>query len=138
MKRYTLWAAMLLMALNVSLANNDEAIAVAETAAYSWLARTDAEDYAGSWTNASSLFQAAITQSKWEQALSAARGPFGSLKSRELKSAEFYTTLPGAPDGEYVVLTFNSSFDQKASAVETVTVMLDRDASWRVSGYFIR
>jgi len=46
--------------------------------------------------------------------------------------------LPGAPDGQYVLIQFNASFEQKAHAVETVTPMLERDGTWKVSGYFIR
>ena len=70
--------------------------------------------------------------------MSAARKPLEELVSREVASAEFHLTLPGAPDGEYVVLTFNSSFGKKAVAVETVTMMKEADGAWRVSGYFIR
>ena len=138
MKQQITWIAVLLMAFSISLAADDEAITVAETAAYSWLAQADSDDFSGSWTSASSIFRAAVTQAEWERALSTARGPFGELISRDLGSADFYTTLPGAPDGEYVVMQFNSSFAQKATAVETVTVMLDSDRSWRVSGYFIK
>lgn len=138
MKQLTLLVAMLLVSTIQTLASDEEAISVAETTASSWLNLTDVEDFGASWTEASSLFKAAVTESEWKQALTAARRPFGQLKSRELESATFYTTLPGAPDGEYVVLILSSSFDQKASAVETVTVMLDQDESWRVSGYFIK
>lgn len=46
--------------------------------------------------------------------------------------------LPGAPDGEYVVIQYESSFEHKQSAVETVTPMLDKDGKWRVSGYYIK
>ena len=48
------------------------------------------------------------------------------------------TTLPGAPDGEYVVLQFDTSFEQKAAAVETVTTIREKDGTWHVGGYFIR
>jgi hypothetical protein len=47
-------------------------------------------------------------------------------------------SLPGAPDGEYVVIQFATSFENKKSAIETVTPMLDSDGEWRVSGYFIK
>jgi len=57
---------------------------------------------------------------------------------RELGSAKYSTTLPGAPDGEWVVLKLNTTFENKAVAVETVTVMRDLDGKWRVAGYFIR
>ena len=51
----------------------------------------------------------------------------------------FYTTnLPGAPDGEYVVIQYKTSFQNKASAIETVTPMRDPDGVYRVSGYYIR
>ena len=123
---------------SVALADNDESIRSAETAAHSWLELADQGGFENTWLQASSLFRAAVTQAEWERALAAARGPLEELVSRNLASAEFYLTLPGAPDGEYVVLTFDSVFTKKAAAVETVTVMKDADGSWRVSGYFIR
>ena len=66
------------------------------------------------------------------------RGPLGKLVSRKLKSREYTEKMPGAPDGKYVVIQYDSVFEKKASAVETVTSMADPDGAWRVSGYFIR
>ncbi|HEY5894810.1 MAG TPA: DUF4019 domain-containing protein, partial [Chthoniobacterales bacterium] len=60
------------------------------------------------------------------------------LVSRKLKSAKYTKTLPGAPDGEYVILQFNTTFANKKEAVETVTPMLAQDGKWKVSGYFIK
>jgi hypothetical protein len=62
----------------------------------------------------------------------------GRLRSRVLQSARFESTLSGAPDGEYVVLKFASSFEHKTAAVETVTPTKDEDGTWRVSGYYIK
>ena len=67
-----------------------------------------------------------------------AREPFGANTTRELTSSRYRTTLPGAPDGEYVVIQFKSSFEKKKSAVETITPMLDDGGTWRVSGYFMK
>jgi hypothetical protein len=36
------------------------------------------------------------------------------------------------------VIQFATSFENKKTAVETVTPMRDGDGAWRVSGYFIR
>ena len=66
------------------------------------------------------------------------RGSLGGLKSRRLVSAKYTRSLHGAPDGEYVVIQFATSFEKRAEATETVTPMKDRDGRWRVSGYFIR
>jgi hypothetical protein len=67
-----------------------------------------------------------------------ARKPLGALVSRKLKSAQYATSLPGAPDGQYVVIQYDTVFQNKSAAVETVTPMLDKDGHWRVSGYYIR
>jgi predicted SnoaL-like aldol condensation-catalyzing enzyme len=60
------------------------------------------------------------------------------LISRKVKSATYTTSLPGAPDGQYVVIQFNTSFENKKSRVETVTPRMDSDGKWRVSGYYIK
>jgi hypothetical protein len=46
--------------------------------------------------------------------------------------------LPGAPDGSYVVFQFDTVFEQKAAAVETLTAGREPDGTWHVIGYFIR
>jgi hypothetical protein len=54
-----------------------------------------------------------------------------------VESAQYRTSLPGAPDGEYVVIRFKTEFENKKEAYETVTPMKDKDGEWRVSGYYI-
>jgi hypothetical protein len=66
------------------------------------------------------------------------RKPLGMALTREIISKQYMTSLPGAPDGEYVVIQHSTSFENKKSTVETVTPMLDKDNIWRVSGYFIK
>ncbi len=119
-------------------AGNAAAEKQARRAAVAWLALVDAGDYSGSWDAAAGYFRAAITKDKWRQALTPVRTPLGKLVSREFKSAQYATSLPGAPDGEYVVIQFATAFENKAASVETVTPMLDKDGKWRVSGYFIK
>ena len=110
----------------------------AQKAAEHWLALIDAGKFADSWESASGYFKKAVSKEKWESSLNVVRQPLGALVSREFKSAKYTKTLPGAPDGEYVVLQFHTSFSNKKEAVETVTPMLDKDGQWRVSGYFIK
>ncbi len=110
----------------------------AQTAAKAWLALVDAEKYGQSWNEAALLFRSAVMKVDWERAAKATRDPLGAVKSRTLKSANFTRSLPGAPDGEYVVIQFDAQFANKASAVETVTPMRDKDGAWRVAGYYIR
>ena len=109
----------------------------ARRAALEWLALVDAKQYEASWMQAASFFRAQVSTSDWLKAVSAARSPLGEFVARDLISATYATNLPGAPDGEYVVLQFQTHFENKSQAVETVTPMLD-DGQWRVSGYYIR
>jgi len=110
----------------------------AVSSAQKWLGMIDDGKYAESWKDAAELFRDAVTQEQWEQSLQVVRKPLGRLLSRTVKSKSYKTSLPGAPDGEYVVIEFSTSFERKKSAVETVTPMRERDGKWRVSGYYIK
>ena len=93
---------------------------------------------AESWKAAASLFREKVTAAQWEDAVRSARGPLGPVESRKRVSAQYTRTLPGAPDGEYVVIRYETIFQNKKSGIETVTPMKDKDGVWRVSGYFIQ
>lgn len=110
----------------------------AQAAAEAWLELVDTGQYDTSWKEASAFFRGAVTREQWDQALGATRAPLGSLVSRRVQSRTYTEQVPGAPDGRYVVLQFETVFENKASAVETVTPMVDEDGAWRVSGYFIK
>ena len=115
-------------------ATNQAAIVSAQT----WVALVDAEKYARSWEDAAAVAKGMVNQSVWESGIRAARAPLGKLVSRKFKSAQATTALPGAPDGSYVVIQFDTVFEHKAIAVETITPMLEKDGQWRVSGYYIK
>ncbi len=108
------------------------------TAARQWLAVVDAGDYAESWRQAAAYLRNAVPVERLQQSLKAVRAPLGAVISRTLLSAVYQKSLPGAPDGEYVVIQFRTSFENKKEAVETLTPMLETDGVWRVSGYYIR
>jgi Protein of unknown function (DUF4019) len=130
-------ATFILVGFPASAADSD-AVAQAQVAAKGWLGLTDSSKYGQSWDDAASFFKAAITRADWEKAVKGVRSPLGAVKARKVKSATFTRTLPGAPDGEYVVIQFESQFENKAAAIETVTPTHDKDGTWRVSGYFIK
>ena len=118
--------------------DNDPTVAEAVTAAQSWLSLVDSGQYSESWEASSEIFRTAVTQDQWTKTMETLRRPLGNTLNRELSSKEYHTTLPGAPDGEYVVITFKTSFANKKSAYETITPMKEKDGKWRVSGYYIK
>lgn len=110
----------------------------AQEAGVQWLNTIDAAKYAESYDMAAPMFKVAVTKPDWERAMNAARAPLGTNNSRQLASATYATSLPGAPDGKYVVMQFNSVFQNKKAAVETLTMILGDDGKWRPTGYFIK
>ena len=129
---------MVLLSVNSVMAEDVEKERSAVSAAEKWLTMVDEGKYGASWNEAAEYFKAAIKQDQWEKSLQAVREPLGKLNSRAVKSKIYKTSLPGAPDGEYVVIQFETSFENKKSAIETVTPMMDKDGNWRVSGYYIK
>ncbi len=107
-------------------------------AATEWLKIIDDGKYDDSWKDASSFFKSHVSEEQWAQQVGPARGSLGAVVARKVKSAMYLTTMPGAPDGQYVVIQYQTTFAHKKSAIETVTPMLDSDGRWRVSGYYIR
>lgn len=110
----------------------------AQAAAQSWLLLVDADRYAESWRQAASFFRQQVSAEQWESAVRSVHALTGKIASRKLKSAQFAKSLPNAPEGEYVVLQYDSSFEKMKGATETVTPMKDKDGAWRVAGYFVK
>ena len=107
-------------------------------ATQAWLGLVDDARYADSWTESASFFRGKIDSPTWEKSVAIARAPLGKVTSRVVKSSTATTSLPGAPDGEYVVFQFDTTFEHKPGASEKVTPMKDADGTWRVSGYYVK
>lgn len=141
-QRKSFWISILSLVLAISalpLAKASEADeAAAEKAALSWLSLVDAAEYPESWTEAASSFKSAVKKTQWEEQVKLAREPLGKIISRTVKTRKYATSLPGVPDGEYVVIQFETKFANKSQAVETITPQKEKDGQWKVSGYFIR
>ncbi|MBB3220834.1 DUF4019 domain-containing protein [Pseudoduganella umbonata] len=133
-----LFSSILLTAAACSHAQDRQAIDEAKRAAEEWLALVDAGQYKASWEQAAEPLRKAVSIAQWEQGGRAARMPVGAFQERSLASSTYTTTLPGAPQGQYVVLQYTTRFADRANAVETVTPMLEADGKWRVSGYFLK
>ena len=117
----------------------------AESAALTWLGLLDARKYTESWNAASMLFRNyRWSQSSWRSTIDWDRTRLGPLQWRRLQSTVFAQSIPGdTPEsrwlagrkGEYVILKFSSSY--QFNVTETVIVMKDSDAIWRVADYYI-
>ena len=103
-----------------------------------WLSLCDQAKYGESWEMAATYFKNAVKKEQWEQMAAAVRTPLGKVEKRDVKSQKYQTAVPGAPDGEYVIIQFSTVFENKKESIETVSMMMDNDRGWRVSGYFVK
>lgn len=101
-----------------------------------WLETIDSGRYAESWDDAAPYFQMQVPREEWIKAVQSVREPLGEIVSRELISKSLHGSLPGVPDGNYVVSKFDSSYNNKQHAIDTVTLVQTQE-QWKVVGYFI-
>lgn len=110
----------------------------AKAAAADFLQLVDADRFAESWQQSASLLKEKITEDQWVEQLTKTRRIAGAHKSRSQEEITYSTGAKDSPEGEYILLIYASSFENKAEVKEMVTVMHDSDQRWRVAGYFIQ
>ncbi|AWW74927.1 LuxR family transcriptional regulator [Erythrobacter sp. KY5] len=105
--------------------------------ANAFLDKVDSSDWAGSWNTAGAMFRNEVTSAEWESQVKPVRLPLGAVNARRLVNVQRASTLPGAPEGEYEVLQFQTDFAGKEGmSIETVVMVMGKNG-WEVSGYFI-
>ena len=98
----------IILLAGISWATNAEKEKAAITAAERWLTFIDTGKYSESWQEAAEYFRNAVEPGQWEQMLKSVRTPLGKMISRKLKTKTYKTALPGAPDGQYVIIQFET------------------------------
>ena len=110
----------------------------AKIAANNWLELVDGKNYAKSYDDAASFFKVVVKKDDWINTLTGLRSMLRGVVSRQLISEKYEEKMPGAPDGEYVIIKYKTKFEKKEAAEEVVVPMLDTDGKWRVSGYYVK
>lgn len=105
--------------------------------AAAWLDLVDDMAHKDSWTAADLLFKEAVTPDQWHRILSGLRAALGPIKDRVLFHDAFIQSLPGLPAGDYLVLRFISTFQNRQDAMETLTLVRREQDGWQVAGFFV-
>jgi len=116
--------------------DHNVAIAAATEEASHWLDALDAHRYAEGWDDAATVMKEGRSQDDWVRDISSPRESLGKPVMRELQRADYSTTVRGAPEGNYVTVTFLTQFANTPPAVETILLTLE-DSHWRIAGYNI-
>ncbi|MBU1630925.1 MAG: DUF4019 domain-containing protein, partial [Candidatus Omnitrophica bacterium] len=110
---------------------------LASQVALEWLKLIDNGDYPESWEKTAEYFKAAIDKEQWNKSLLKERALLGKVISRKIKSKE-YEFLKDMFYGEYIIIEFDTSFENKANVIEVTMLMLNENGSWQVCGYYIK
>ena len=121
-----------------SIAQQEEDTKEAQQKAEEWLPLVDENDYSASWDEASPIFQQAISEDKWAETAKQVRSQVGDFESRNIQQAQYTTSLPNAPEGEYVVVQYESAFSNLENAIEIVVMNKTGDGEWAPIGYNIQ
>lgn len=113
------------------------AIGEAGQATQRWLALLDADKFDACFDALAPAVKGQIDKNDFQSSLTSVREQYGVAKSRRPSKVTFTHKLPGSPDGDYVVLQYDTDFAKHPHAVETVIPMRTTDG-WKVSGYFVR
>lgn len=81
------------------------------------------------------MFRSQISKGEWAAAVSTIRAKVGNLESRSLTTTKSMKSLPNVPDGEHVVLQYQTIFSGK-KPTETL-ILSNSKTGWVVIGYFI-
>ena len=136
------WRALLALGVGLlcasPLAAQEPRASLVQETTRSWLADTDRGNAEQSWKKAGKQFRDAITVERWAESLKRVRTPLGALSQRAQLGTQFRKNIPGAPDGEYAIVLFRTTFAKKMDARETLTLEHEPDGAWRVIGYLIQ
>ncbi len=97
-----------------------------------FLAQLDRDDWAASWQATHQSFKLLNTVEWWSEASKSVRLKVGTIKSRELISADF---TPAPPNG-YWTVKFRANYTLMPDAVETLA-LASEDGGWKVVGITI-
>ncbi|CAH1044998.1 DUF4019 domain-containing protein [Halomonas sp. TD01] len=130
--------AFLLAAILLSLTTYAQAsVQTAEAAALAWLESIDNGEVEQAWEASSPLLKTPLSPRMLRRIIELARHEFGPVESRQRVQVSHYQSMPGAPDGDYMVFIFHTRFENKTRGIETVTPHLE-NGEWRVSGYYVQ
>jgi len=108
----------------------------ARNTAEKWLAKADGGDHAGTWDMTTPEFRVQIRKEDWKARQETFYQQLGRPTRRELIAAKYTTSVPGVPEGEYVLIQYRRPVSAGGPVLETITMRRAGD-QWQTAGYWI-
>jgi hypothetical protein len=103
-------------------------------ASKNWIGQIDAGRYDDSYSAASGEMRDKVPQDRWSLVLKSIRDPWGAVVNRHQLSHVYKPNGFEGTEGEFLVITYDTSFQKLPEATELVVLRWE-DGQWRGAGY---
>ena len=121
-------------AMPKALASAEDQIENALAASKAWVAQIDAGQYDDSYAFGCDAMHDKVPQDRWAEVLKALRTPWGPVLVRKQISHIYKPNGYEGSEGEYMVITYDTSFTRFGPATEVVVLKWE-DGKWLGAGY---
>jgi len=125
---------LLLIAGSHALASAEDHVNEGIIVSKNWIAQIDAGRYDDSYAAGSGEMHDKVPQDRWSEVLKAIRAPWGPVVSRRQLSHVYKPNGFEGTEGEFLVITYETSFQKLPAATELVVLRWE-DGQWRGAGY---
>jgi hypothetical protein len=115
------------------------AVATKEAGAVSdaWLKLIDDGKYNDAWDQTGKWFQNSTSKDAFAKQTAAIRTAMGPLISRKTTKSDYTTKIPEGPNGDYVIMHYDTAFKATSDGMEEVTLEHEKDGTWKPLGYYL-
>lgn len=106
--------------------------------AENFLTQLDQNEFSSAWQQTSPLFRILTDEAAWKHKQQVLRQAYGPLESRRFLRLSYRTTYAHSPDGIYVIIQYQSHFENKAETRETVVLCCHADSECVIREYVLR
>jgi len=115
-------------------ASAEDQVDNALTASKAWVAQIDAGEFDESYAFGCDAMHEKVPQDRWTLLLKTFQALYGPVVSRKQISHVYKPNGYEGSEGEFLVITYESSFKKLDEAIEVVVLKWD-DGKWRGAGY---
>jgi hypothetical protein len=109
----------------------------AQRQALGYLGYLDQGRFADSYAYTGLLMRNQLDPQTYAAKIENMRSGVGALQGRQLIDANLVNSVPGAPEGQYIVVHYHANYLNLNDAVDTITLAFQK-GYWRVIGYYIK
>ncbi len=105
--------------------------------AESFISSIDKSDFSTAYDSASTVLQLQSPQDQWVREQGLSFQLLGKAQERQLKTVRARDSYPGLPDGNYLIVCYQTRTEYKDEAIE-VLLLREQGPLWQVCKYSIR